>query len=137
MLTRMFDLPIEQGLPNFADVGADMYYYDEIATARAGGLILGLDGVHFAPESNITNQDLIVMAYRAMVQRGEAGQGADESVLARYADAYAIADYARPAMAYFTETGVLTGDSLAPETIADRANAAAFIANVLRTRPAH
>ena len=132
MLTRMFELPIESGLPNFDDVDKETYYYDEIATARDKGLINGIDGVHFAPDASITNQDLYVMTYRALHQMGRIDGESDEGVLGRYADENLIADYARQTAAYFTETGVFTKDVLNPETIADRAGAAEFIANVVR-----
>jgi len=134
MLTRMFGLPIESGLSNFSDVAPDMYYYNEIATAKAKGLILGYDGIHFAPDDNITNQDLYVMAYRALAQMKGIGTKTDESVLVRYTDRDMIADYARQAIAYFTETGVFTKNIINPMTIADRANAAEFIANVVRSQ---
>ena len=135
MLTRMFDLPIERGLSNFDDVKPGDYYYDEIATAKAKGLILGVDGVHFAPAANITNQDLYVMAYRALFQMGAVDGIADEALLERYTDSNQIADYARQAIAYFTKTGVLTQTSLTPDTITNRADAAVFIANVTRSKP--
>jgi hypothetical protein len=130
MLTRMFELKIETDLPNFSDVAPDMYYYNEIATAKEKGLILGIDGVHFAPDENITNQDLYVMAYRALKQMGRVEKEVDESILVKYADGDKIAGYARQAIAYFTETGVFTKNTINPETIIDRANAAEFIANV-------
>ena len=131
MLTRMFNLSIEKGLPNFADVSPDMYYYDEIATAKAKGLINGIDGAHFSPDNNITNQDLYVMTYRALAQMGKIEEIADESSLGRYADEDQIADYARQAIAYFTETGVFTKDLISPETVINRAEAAEFMANVI------
>ena len=62
---------------------------------------------------------------------GDVENEADESALGRYTDGGQIADYARQAVAYFTETGALTKDALYPEMIADRANAAEFIANVI------
>lgn len=131
MLTRMFGLDIERDLPNFEDVGQGTYYYDEIATAKAKGLILGVDGVNFMPDANITNQDLYVMTYRALFQMGKITGEADESVLAGYTDESLIAGYARQAAAYFTKAGVFKSSALNPETIADRANAAEFIANVI------
>jgi len=109
-----------------------MYYYNEIATAKSMGLILGYDGAHFAPDDNITNQDLYVMAYRALAQMGKISGDADESVLMKYSDGGGIADYARQAIAYFTENGVFTGAAINPETIANRAGAAEFIANVIK-----
>ena len=133
MLTRMFSLPVEKGLPNFADVDSDMYYYNEIATAKVGGLIFGIDGVHFAPDNNITNQDLYVMAYRAMHKMGSVKGEADEGVLKRFADEEQIADYARQAVAFFTESGVFSKSTINPVMVADRANAAEFIANVVRS----
>jgi len=132
MLTRMFDLPIERGLPNFADVEPGSYYYDEIATAKAKGLVYGIGDDKFAPAANITNQDLYVMAYRALDQMGKVNKQADESVLEKYTDAGQIADYAGQAIAWFTETGVFTTNTINPARIADRANAAEFIANVVR-----
>ena len=132
MLTRMFDLPIQQGLSNFNDVLPGTYYFNEVATARARGLIHGIDGIHFAPAANITNQDLYVMAYRALEQMGKISGQADESILAQYTDGDEIAYYARQAIAYFTETGVFERNRIYPTQLADRAGAAEFIANVVR-----
>jgi len=134
MLMRMFDMTTEIGHPNFADVDIEDHFYNEIATARARGLVQGIDGVNFAPFANITNQDLYVMAYRALYQMGAVTGQADESVLAQFTDGNEIAYYAREAIAYFTERGVFTGNAINPTRTADRANAAEFIANVVRTR---
>ncbi len=131
MLTRMFDLGVEEGLSNFDDVKLGTYYYNEIATAKAQKLISGVDGIHFAPNENITNQDLYVMTYRALNQMKGLDKEIDESVLGGYKDENQIAEYARQAIAYFTEIGVFTKDMICPKTIVDRANAAEFIANII------
>jgi len=134
MLTRMFDLPIERRLPNFDDVRPSDYYYDEIATAKARGLVLGIDGSRFAPVANITNQELYVMAYRALDRMGNVDRQANHDILDRYADNNQIADYAKDAIAYFTMTGALNQDTINAGTIANRADAAVFIANVVRSQ---
>jgi hypothetical protein len=134
MLLRMFHITAETGHPNFADVDIEDHFYNEIATARAMGLVQGIDGINFAPFANITNQDLYVMAYRAMSHRGAVSGQADERILAQFTDSNEIAVYARQAIAYFTERGVFTGSTINPTMIADRANAAEFIANVVRTQ---
>jgi len=133
MLMRMFNMTTEFGHPNFADVDVEDHFYNEIATARARGLVQGIDGINFAPFANITNQDLYVMAYRALVQMGAVTMQADEGILAQFTDSNEIAYYAREAIAYFTERGVFTGNTINPTRVADRANAAEFIANVVRT----
>ena len=132
MLLRMFNIEAETGHPNFADVDVEDHFYNEIATARARGLVQGIDGINFAPFANITNQDLYVMAYRALQQMGAVTGQADESVLAQFTDGNEIAYYARQAIAYFTERGVFTGNTIRPTRASDRANAAEFIANVVR-----
>jgi len=134
MLTRMFDIPIESGHPNFLDVEPGIYFYDEIATARALGLIYGVDGVNFAPNANITHQDLYVMAYRALDRMGSVSGQVDESILERYTDEAQIAYYARQAIAYFTEIGVFNTNTIRAEILINRANAAEFIANVVRAK---
>jgi hypothetical protein len=122
-------------LSNFSDVRPGDYYYDSIATAKARGLILGVDSNNFAPTANITNQDLYVMTYRAVMgMRNATGHPeVNESLLGKYTDQSQIADYAKPAIAYFTTTGALTQNELKPRVITNRAEAAEFIANVVRS----
>ncbi|MBO5370706.1 MAG: S-layer homology domain-containing protein [Clostridia bacterium] len=92
---------------NFEDVPVGSYYYNAIGSAKACGIATG-DGVNFMPESTITRQDLITLAYRAFSSVGYI-QESDASVLDTFGDKASIAPYAAGAMASMVNAGIIKG----------------------------
>lgn len=65
LIVRTFEFPTYGGFKAFADVPADSYYHDAIATMRAIGVAKG-DGTNFFPERNITLEEGILLVSRSL-----------------------------------------------------------------------
>lgn len=128
LMMRLLDLE-SGGQNNFADVPPGSYYYNEIAAAKALGLITGTNDNLFDPESPISRQDMFVIAYRIMKMQGMVQENVDISVLGSFGDADAVSDYAKEALAYLISKGLVTGynNVLSPFGTATRAETAVFV----------
>lgn len=118
---------------NFDDVAAGSYYYNAVGMAKQLGITSGAGNNQFLPETNITRQDMFVLAYNLLKNQGIITQDADVSVLDSYADAADVADYAKVAVATLLENGFVNGDDtnrINPVNNATRAESAVFLYNV-------
>lgn len=108
----------------FADVPDGQWYTQAVNWASRQGIVTGT-GEGFAPDRDITRQELVTLLYR-YAQPGGAAAGA----LTPYRDADQVAPWAVEAMAWAVETGVLTGkpgNLLDPQGGATRAQVAAVL----------
>ncbi len=133
MLVRAFGITKGQG-ENFADVDANKYYAKELLLAKANGIVGGIGDNKFNPEGEITRQDMMLMLSRALEAQGRALAEADESVLAQFADAAQISDYAKSAVASVVEAGIIAGANgrINPLSKATRAEIAVMLDRVLK-----
>lgn len=118
---------------NFADVPAGSYYYNAVGIAKQLGITSGAGNNQFLPETNITRQDMFVLAYNLLKNQGVITTDADVSVLDSFADAADVADYAKVAVATLMENGFINGDDanrINPVNNATRAESAVFLYNV-------
>lgn len=118
---------------SFADVPESAYYYNELGTAKALGIANGVSETEFAPERNITRQEMFTLVWRVMKQMNYLTQDAALSALDGYADADTVSGYARQAIATLSNMGFVQGDSKScvnPANPATRAEAAVFIDRV-------
>ena len=131
ILTRMLGVN-DEFTENFADVPAQSYYYNAIGSAKAAGIAKG-SGDSFMPESTITRQDLITLAYRAFLAKGTIEETTDLSSLEAFADKGAISDYAMAPMASMVKAGVIQGSDggVNPLGNATRAEVAVMCARLL------
>lgn len=129
MITRMFGESAEFD-DNFADVSKEKYYYSEIGIAKKLGFAQGMGDNLFCPEREISRQDMAVMAYRILKNKGIAEQSGNEIT---FGDFDEVADYAKSAVAALNYIGVLNGDSngnVRPKDMASRADTAVFVNNI-------
>ena len=99
--------------------GGTTWYEKGMAWAKANGISDGSN-----PTGNITREQLVTMLYRY------AGSPATSGDLTRFADANAISAYARQAMQWAVEKGILTGTTpttLTPQGQATRAQVATIL----------
>ena len=131
ILTRMLGVN-DAFTDNFADVGADTYYYSAIGSAKVAGIAQG-SGENFMPEASITRQDLITLAYRAFLAKGYITEAADISALYAFADNGDISDYAQSAMASMVGAGIIQGSNgnVNPKGNATRAEVAVMCARMV------
>lgn len=122
MLYRLSGSPAVSGPSTFTDLKMN-YYRDAIAWAQQNDIIKGVGGTKFAPESAVTRQDLITMLYRLCGQPETAGD------LSEFSDPDQVSGYAKKAVAWAVENGILKGDKgkIMPKAKATREQVATFL----------
>lgn len=122
IIVLALDLPLSKG-DFFTDVPSNSWYAPYVYAAYDAGLVSGDEENRFNPNDNITRQDMAVILYRAYKLV------ATYDVL-NFADANSISGYARMAVAYFAQTGIINGmdnNNFVPFGNATRAQAAVMI----------
>lgn len=111
---------------SFTDTDKNAWYYTFIAKAVNEGIVKGYSDTVFGIGNNITREDLCVMAYNAI--KDENAEPIEISL--PFNDADEISDYAKEAVSYLSEKGVVNGvgdKMFAPKATATRAQAAKII----------
>jgi hypothetical protein len=117
---------------NFADAGS-VYYTDYLAAAKRLGISAGVGGNMYAPDREITRQEMFTLLYNALKVIGELPGGASGQTLADFSDTADIASWAKDAMKLFVETGTISGSGgrLSPTDTTTRAEMAQVLYNLL------
>ncbi len=130
VLYRMAGSPSVEGKTTpFVDIIEGSWYYDAVVWGYNEGVIKGTSSTTFAPDRNVTREQLVALMYRF------AGAEASEADLSAYPDADAISKYAREAFAWAIENGIINGVknsadgsiTLKPGADATRAQVAAML----------
>lgn len=133
MLMRAYGMePEEKPADNFADAG-NTYYTNYLAAAKRLKISSGVGNNSFAPDSEITRQDMFTLLYRALDLLGELPTENTGNRLSNYSDAGEISDYAADAMESFVESGIVSGNGgkLDPNGKSNRAQMAQVLYNIL------
>ena len=131
MLVQLAGLTAE-GTPDFTDVQGDEWFAPYLAAAQKAGIIKGSDNGSFGVGSNITRQDMVVMAQRTAGVMNKTVKQTKEPV--DFADSASISDYAVSAVSEMQRAGVVSGmgnGSFEPLGLANRAQAAVVICNLM------
>lgn len=140
VLHRLAGSPGVTAQVSFTDVPAGSWYAQAVVWGAAQGITSGKGGGLFDPDGLVTREQAVAMMYNyAVTYMGlSAGAGAD---LSGYADLSRLSSWARPAMAWAVEQGVVSGVTngstltLEPQRSATRAEMAtmlrAFCENIL------
>jgi hypothetical protein len=117
---------------NFADA-ENTYYTNYLAAAKRLGLANGIGNNMFAPDREITQQEMICLLYKTLNIIGELPTGTKGKDLTAYTDASQIAPWATEAMTLFVKAGIITGrdNKLVPTENANRAQMAQVLYNLL------
>lgn len=127
ILHRLAGTP-EAEAPSFPDVEAGTWYTQAVAWAAEEGIVLGYDDGRFGPEDPVTREQLAALLYRYAQYQDYDTSG--RASLSGYTDAAQISSYARTAMAWAVDTGLLTGrtqTTLVPGGTATRAELAVIL----------
>ena len=134
VLYRLEDMPVISGGNSFTDVEDGMYYTDAVLWADTSGIVAGDGSGAFAPNRDITREELAVILHRYAQHKG---YGTSERAdLSAYADASSISPYAVQAMAWANAAGLITGDgsgALNPGGPASRSEVAAILQRFMET----
>lgn len=123
VLWRLKDTPAPKGDNPFSDCQKH-WAKDAITWAYENKIVKGMDAKTFAPNDNITREQMVTMLYRF------SGSPEVKSDLSAFKDAASVSSYAADAMAWAVSTGVITGrtaDTLAPKELATRAELATIL----------
>ena len=91
----------------FTDVPADAWYAPYVSWAAENGVVYGVSDSAFAPDANISRQDMAVMVYR-YAERFGIRLGTDVPPVT-FTDTGDIAAYALPAVQALQRAGVISG----------------------------
>jgi hypothetical protein len=129
-LWRMVGSPAGSGTP-FSDVPAGQWYSEAVAWADANGIVLGIGGGLFAPNREITREQMAAILWR-YAKFADAALAMDENPdISAYNDANNISAYAIDAVVWTVAEEIITGKPggrLDPRGISTRAE----VATVLR-----
>lgn len=112
----------------FSDVPTGSYYADAVAWAAKNGIVKGMSRSEFAPDVELTREQLSAILYRygEYIKFGYNDAGS----LEKFSDAGKISPYARESMRWAVGNGLIKGmkaSALIPDGKAERAQVAAII----------
>lgn len=128
MVAVLFGLKATSTESKFADCGADDWFTPYVLAAAEAGYVNGVDDTHFAPDAQITRQDICTILGRVL----DANEAAAK---AGFTDADQIQDYAVQYVKSFVALGVVNGyedGTFRPEVSATRAEAAKILFGITK-----
>ncbi len=117
---------------NFYDAGST-YYNGYLAAAKRLKISEGVGNNMFAPDKEITRQEMFTLLYNALKVIGQLPQGNSGKLLSSFSDAGQVDSWAKNAMTVLVETGTVGGNSgkLSPASTTTRAEMAQVLYNLL------
>lgn len=128
VLYRMAGSPEVTGTTSFTDLQKGAYYVNAVTWATENGVAYGISETEFAPEQSATRQQMAAFLYRYAKLQGMDVSKQDD--LSAYKDIGTVDQYAKPAVAWAVENGILFGtekDTLSPNMTLPREQCAAMI----------
>lgn len=113
----------------FSDVNAGAWYAEAVRWAAENGIVKGYSEDIFAPDDNITREQLSAILYRYAQKNGEGFKGAWMFKL-DYSDAANVSDWAYESVCWMTMNGIVNGYTdgrFAPGDKATRAQIATMV----------
>ena len=132
VLWRLDGKPAAAAAGRFADVASAAYYAEAVAWASESGVVNGIDATHFAPENEVTREQIAAILYRYAQNKGADTQKCAD--LSAFPDAAQVSAYAKDALAWANAAGLVKGmaqsgrDHLNPQGHATRAQVATILA---------
>lgn len=129
ILYRMSAASVEVEENQFSDVVADSWYEAGVVWAAELGIVSGYGDGIFAPNDNITREQLAVILYNYALSLGIDVELSGVMGMAGYVDIGEISSWAVPAMTWAVLSGIFTGsgDELNPTDAATRAELAVVL----------
>lgn len=131
MLCQAYDIEAKSG-DNFSDCG-DTYYTGYLAAAKQLKISGGVGNNRFAPEKEITREEMLVLLYSILATIGNLDEPT-ENASVDFADIKELSPWAIEAAEYFTQNGIISGsgNKLSPKSKATRAELAQTLYNLLK-----
>ncbi|MDD4843494.1 MAG: fibronectin type III domain-containing protein [Anaerotignum sp.] len=117
---------------NFAD-GGNTYYTGYLAKAKQLGITSGIGNDMYAPNKEITRQEMFTLLYNALKAIDQLPQGNSGKVLSDFTDAAQIDNWAVDAMTFFVKTNTVGGNGgkLSPTGTTTRGEMVQVLYNLL------
>lgn len=128
VLYRLADKPETTAASSFTDVAKEQYYAAPIAWAAENGIVSGMSQTHFAPNEQVTREQLAAILYRFAQKQGYGTARA--AGLTGFADYSRISGYALDVLRWANAEKLVSGRSeteLSPQGQATRAEVAAIL----------
>ena len=128
VLWRMEGSPVVNYALPFEDVSGDQWYTEAIRWAASVGVVNGTSATTYAPNANITREQLATMLYRYAAYKS--GSVSTSASLSGFTDAGSVSDYAADAMEWAVAEeiiGGMTSTTLVPQGSATRAQTATML----------
>lgn len=130
VLHRLAKPENEVSANTFSDIPKDAWYEESVKWASENGIVNGVTEKEFAPDNDITREQLATIIYRfAKLNNYDVNEELDFDVLS-YKDSGEISDYAFEAIKYVMKTGIMNGREekiFAPKAKITRAEVATVI----------
>ncbi|KQX54649.1 S-layer homology domain-containing protein [Paenibacillus sp. Root444D2] len=136
MLVSSLALNTDSKSAVFRDVKAEDWFSGAVNTAAKLGLVEGNSAEEFAPNANISREQMAMMISRALKLSGkEVRSSTSQDKLSRFTDSSLISDWAKSAVAQTIEANIvngLTNQSFSPKENATRAQATVMLKRFLQ-----
>lgn len=103
LLYRLDGSQMEYDCWSFEDVDPDAWYHAPVEWARENGITSGVNEYQFAPAQNVVREQFVAFLYRY------AGQPVPEAQADWFTDWNSVSEYARDALSWAVQEGLLTG----------------------------
>ena len=137
VLWRLAGAPAPKGVNTFSDVPGGTWYTDAVTWAAENGVVSGIGGGCFAPNSNVTREQWAVILFNYAHSCGyDVGARAD---LSAFPDAGSVSGWAQDALSWANAAGLINGTVYGGRTILDPQGSAsrAQVAMILRSYAEH
>ena len=124
--SSVFSLP-------FTDIKTDSYYAPYVAWALNSAIVSGVSEISFAPEKEISRQEMCVMLYNLI---SSAGLTVNPDLLPmNFNDADLISSWAKPSVSVLSAVGLIVGSegNFNPLALTTRAEAATLLARFINS----
>lgn len=127
MLWRMEGSPVVNYAMDFSDVPGEAYYAEAVRWAASEKIVDGYGNGRFGSDDPVTREQMAAILYRYAQHKGNDVSGQND--LSAFPDASSVSSYAKPAMGWAVETGLISGvgSNLAPRSGASRAQVATML----------
>ena len=120
---------VNKSIP-FGDVDTNAYYANAVIWAQQNGIVNGVTENDFAPDSNITREQIAAIMFRFAKYKGYDVSVGESTNILSYTDAESISEYAISAMQFAGGSGLMKGKTettINPLDFATRAEIAAIL----------
>ena len=124
ILYRIAGKPETEDAENpFEDVEDDQWYTKAVIWAASTGIVVGVSDNEFAPDTEITREQVAVILYRFAKAKPT------ENTITEFVDADQVSDFAKDAMNWAVSVGIIQGieGRLAPQELVTRAQIATIV----------